>query len=517
MTAFFARLARLLERRKNGVLACLLLVYCLDAGRRAAGLPLWFDEIFTFYIAKLSLGDMWAALLTAADSQPPLGYLLTRASHFAFGTGELATRVPYLVSFGVMSACLFQFVAARLGPVYGFVAMLFAWTTSGYQFGYEARPYGLMLATSALALLCWRHAARGQKGRAWALPGLALSLGAMVSSHYYAVLVFLPLGAGELVRSRKQRRADWAVWAAMAAGGTPLLAYLPLIQAARNSFTGSFWSPVEWTDLISLYVLLLYTAVVPVLSVTAFLLAQAWGRRGADKVIAPAFPPEERVVLWTLALLPPVAAVLAMMTTGAFVYRYVISAMIGISALFAVMVHYVTRAQASRGAVVALILFCSYGVARLSGWSESPRDGTGESAMLLQRLLQSDLPEELPIAVTAPHLFIEAFHSAPEPLASRLVYLADPESALEYLGFSTTELNLLRLAPWAHLRVYGYGSFMERNADFLLYHRPGHRYEWITRKLADEDRQITVLEQGSDFSILRCCGGGLTVAAPDGQ
>ena len=77
--------------------------------------------------------------------------------------------------------------------------------------------------------------------RPLALAGLWLSLAAAVSTHYYAVLIFLPLAAGELTRTWTTKRVDFAIWAALLLGLLPLLAYMPLMAESRK-YAATFWS-----------------------------------------------------------------------------------------------------------------------------------------------------------------------------------------------------------------------------------------------------------------------------------
>src|SRR5262249_18522328 len=147
--------------------------------------------------------------------------------------------------------CLFRFVSRRSTIVYGIAAMLFPLSTGAYYYAFEARPYGLVLGLAGLAMICWQSLAEGE-GRALPLAGLALSLAAAVSCHYYAVLVLIPFVCGEAARTLSRRRLDLPVWAAMAASLVPLLIFFPLIARAR-SYSKVFWSQPSWGDIPGFY------------------------------------------------------------------------------------------------------------------------------------------------------------------------------------------------------------------------------------------------------------------------
>src|SRR5204863_4848835 len=140
----------------------------------------------------------------------------------------------------LMTICVFAFVARRASPLYGLVAALFPIATSAYGYAYEARAYGLVLGFTASALLCWQVAAEGGHRRLLAAVGTGASLIGAVATHYYAVLVVIPLAAGELVRWRQRDRVDWLTAGAIGLAFAPLVAFGPLIRDASN-YSTTFW------------------------------------------------------------------------------------------------------------------------------------------------------------------------------------------------------------------------------------------------------------------------------------
>src|SRR5262249_2572076 len=98
---------------------------------------------------------------------------------------------------------------------------------------------GWILGCAGVALLCWL--AVGGTWRRLALVGLGLSLAAAVCSHYFAVLLLLPLALGESVRAWRLRKLDAGVWLALLAPLLPLACWLPFGWAARD-MTAGFWA-----------------------------------------------------------------------------------------------------------------------------------------------------------------------------------------------------------------------------------------------------------------------------------
>src|SRR5262249_55484211 len=155
--------------------------------------PLWFDELFSYYIATLPrFSDVWSLLLSGQEPNPPAFYAIERFSLGVFGVNNVALRLPALLGCLVMSLALFSFVSHRLTPAYGLLAAVFPMITTAYYYAHEARAYGLELGFAALALVCWQRATESND-RLLPLVGLCLSLLAPISCHYYGVLVVLPL------------------------------------------------------------------------------------------------------------------------------------------------------------------------------------------------------------------------------------------------------------------------------------------------------------------------------------
>ena len=138
--------------RSGGTLALLgvLLVYGLLSVQRSGHKPIWFDELGTLNVASQpTLAQMFR--VEPADGNPPLQYLLARASMKVFGTRALALRLPALFGMGMAIACAYVFVARRFGAAAGLlVALLLALGPMG-DYGVEARPYGLPVGRRAAA------------------------------------------------------------------------------------------------------------------------------------------------------------------------------------------------------------------------------------------------------------------------------------------------------------------------------------------------------------------------------
>jgi hypothetical protein len=423
--------------------------------------PFGSDELFTFEIARLpGFGDVWRALRAGADFHPPLDFLLRHASLKAFGESELAFRLPSIAAMWMALGCLFAFVARRTSALYGLIAALIPLSTPVFEYAYEGRGYAWMVALSAAALAAWQRRTEGSR---WAAALLALSLAALVWTHYYGVLAFLPIAVGELVRTRERRRIDWGVWAAMAGGSLALFALLPFIRTARQ-LGAAYWSKVGILQAVSIYETLMERLSIPAAILLGVLLATGLLRRGRGRERR-AKMHEIAAVVGFLAL-PLVAYVLAKAATGALVPRYVFATAVGITAGLAFAAWEGIGASAGAGVLVAAVL----GLNAVSGEAAF----AWKQRQLRAELDRDNLPElvagtEGPIVVTDNDALMQLWHYEPAGVARRLVFVADPKAALEVQGYNTIELLFPRLMPWSErVKVEPYGQFMQDHREFLL-------------------------------------------------
>lgn len=459
---------------------------------------MWNDELFTLYISRLpSVSDIWSALSTGADQTPPFFHIITRASFSLFGVNHVSIRLPEVLGFWVMSLCLFQFVSKRSSALYGFVAMLFPLVTIAYSYAYEARPYGLVLAFSGLSLLCWQSVTEGHYCKL-SLIGLALSLAAAVSSHYYAVLLFLPLAVGEVVRSISQRRLDLPIWVAFGFGITPLLLFLPLIERAKT-YSANFWAKPHLGSIPESYYFLLTPALLPLVAMLIFSVIYSTthlinpGSR--DQKFRPTPPLHEIASAFGFVAIPIVAVIFTKFITGAFTPRYVLPSVIGFSILFAFASYRLLDGRAIMGA--ALLIFLCGGFIMVGIRNFQSTIAVSLDQAKTYSFLRSERESKLPIVASGLHSFMMLAYYAPPDIASRLVYLADPEASLRYLGHTTIDQGILDLKPWFHLKVEEYGPYVASQQQFLVYGNIGN-WNWLLSKLTADDMRIELKGRNKD-------------------
>jgi hypothetical protein len=508
-------IAGLLERRRGWLVGGLLALYTVVTAVLAWQKLLWEDELYTLYISRVpTIADMWAILSTAIETIPPSFHILARASTAALGEHPLVLRLPEILGVGGMSLCLFWIVSRRSSTAYGAVAMFIPLVTSAYPFAYEARPYGILLGLAAVSMRCWQSVTEGGR-RTWWLVGLGAALATALASHYYAVLLFVPLVAGELVRSVMRRRLDLPVWITFVAATAPLAVFLPLIRSAR-AVAGTFWSKPRWSSMIDFYQVVLDP--VPLLGILLLFGFYAIGRprRGNDPVSRAAAPgpPLHEVVAAAGYLTIPACAVLgAKLVTNAFVERYALPAVIGLAIILSWGAYQVLDRRATLG-VALLVFLCAWFVlmdARPS-FLGLRQDAAGQA--YTYRFLRDRVPRDLPIVIASPHAYFQLTYYAPPDLAPRLAYLADVSKGLRYLGTDGIDRGLLVLARWEALRVEDYRTFVMAHPRFVVLGRTG-QWIWVLRALTEEGVPMRVLSQhGDDLLILVGEAGNLERPLP---
>lgn len=488
-----------MEAGKYFYLYCLLMLFSMVSVIRAGSRALWYDELFTYYVSHLpSMSAIWSGLKQGADLNPPFLYVATRAAFRLFGDGPVATRLPATIGFLVMSVCLFRFVSRRTNALYGLVAMVFPWITGAARYAYEARSYGMVLGFSALALVCWQSACE-RPPRRWALAGLTLGITGALMSHCYAVLLFVPLGLGELVRTLRARRIDWPVWLSIGITVPLVLTYLPLLRV-NNGFafhnakfaprSSSLWEfcvmvlgPAVWAWLIGFAVILLPARHV------------ADGTREKEDSPPAPIPAHEWAAAVGLISIPVCVLILALALTHIFETRYGLLAVIGFAMLFTFLAY--TRTANRRVTGVLLVAVFLAGFLTNSFWA--PPDDTTQS-LAVRGLDPDQVEKDVPFVIANGTLFLQVDHYAKPELASRLYLLRDPETALRYTGSNIFDKGYPMMRRWFPIKghIEDYNHFISLHGRFMVFGPLHDPLDWLIFKLVDDGAQMNFRGQFGD-------------------
>ena len=468
-----------LEERPRPVLAALTLVYIiLTAGLMTR--KLWFDELFTYYIAQSpTLGQLMDALLHV-DLNPPSCYLLVRLFHALFGTSELVTRLPFTLAFYLGSVGMFFFAKRRFGVFWSAASILLFWSTPFFTFATQARPYGLLLAFFSLTLVSYDHSGGSDRPR-WAVPGLLAGNVGMMLSHVFAPLSIFPFCAAEAARSVVKRRIDWKIWASLLAPVTISLAYLPAMHMfERIYFPAAYQATNEHLAYFFVRLAIIYT--IPGVLAAVIL---AFVARPFSKAPVHAIPAGWPAICWAagVMLAPAILNFMLMRTGGAFWDRYCLTTGISFYMLLVMALAWATGFRRSSSIAAALVFLCMALMQTRVSDSQTPSPGGIES-------IRTDLPLVTGSGLT----FLELDRYGERGLQSRLYSLVDRNAAIEF-AHSTIFENMPQLVKYFHLRshVSAYGDFVAAHPHFLVISRPDYREEWVLKKLRRDGAKVQLV------------------------
>ena len=224
-----------MKSRRTWAIVALALLSLVAFGLRIWRLEaksIWWDESLSLYRARLSLpgilaGDISFPGFSAPDLHPPLYFILLAGLIRLAGESDLVLRflsvawavvlVPLLYATGT------RFWNRRVGvlaAVLGVLSPFYLW------YAQEARMYTMVAALGLLALYTLDRGIE-ERRRSWLIAS-AVATGAVIYTHYLALLLLPVLGLRILlsVRSRRiSRRAAVAFIAAVVLLSLPLVGY----------------------------------------------------------------------------------------------------------------------------------------------------------------------------------------------------------------------------------------------------------------------------------------------------
>jgi uncharacterized membrane protein len=477
------------------------------------------DEMYEFQTDSVrSVAELVHVQKTWPISLDPLAYhALSHGAMQVLGVGAFAQRLPALAGFLLMQVCLYFFVRNMAGERAGAIAAAFPALTATLFYSAEGRPYGLLLGLYALALLSWQGSVREptsqrrdvghpRGGRVWALVGLAVAIAATINAHYFGILLLVPIWAAECWRTQARRRVDWPVVAAIAVGMSGFLATRPFLKAAgefrKNYYNGG---GVGLHDITRAYRTLFvdYTKMsMPVQHVwmavlVVFAAALAWGCwwvwRGSEVRI----PAAEWVLMLALAALPFCGYLLARFVTHAIEVRYVLGAVVAISALAAIAVsEWLRRDAVFNAALVVLGLgILGTGAVRIHA----------EQRKTAERLASLVLPAEVKAALLANadgRLYVQdmgAFEEdryyEPDPdVKARMTLVYSSAEELRWNRHDTMALTAMHLQHFTDLPVVDYESVKAMPGEhiFLMQHTG---WDWTDEAFAADGATVRGLGQ----------------------
>jgi hypothetical protein len=468
--------------------------------------PLWADEVLFRWTATLpSISQIWHALTLGINTDPPLDHLLAHGLTQILGSGALVIRLTSIAGISVMLACLFLTLRKFIGPLYALLGVLLPFCTLLVDYGYEARPYGLMYGCFGLAIFSWvKTGEHSSHKTAWNIT-LALSLAAALGCHFYSVFALPAFYFAEAVRTQHRRRVSWPTVAALVVASATVLLYLPIIIGARQ-YSSSYFEKPSLTSVPSMLERSLDQLVIPLFAFLAFvaLFATLGVHFSREEKFddSPQFRELTALGLGFL-LIPVIAWCAGLLVLKAFTARYVLHGLFGIFLLLPLFAGRMFRLDRSLGLALLMacglpaLLFAEQGTKRLL----KPANPNADLAQLAAALPAFDGD----IVVSDPHLLLELLNYAPA-LKSKCLYLWDSQKELTYTdqdGFShlakpAVEMGFLRAESWS--------DYSARNKTFLFLTTPDSEHDglgWLRAYLESEHRYGPVQAKPAKWLVIQ--------------
>lgn len=483
------------------------------------------DEFFVLQTDTVhSVRELIHIQRTVPISLDPLVYhLLAHACTKLFGPSALALRVPAILGFLLMQLCLFLATRRIAGPIAGpraaLIAAAFPALTATFFYAPEGRPYGLLLGFYALAFLAWQTATRptesnpAQASRSKSLILLAAAVALTLNTHYFGVLLLVPLCAAELARTVLRRRLDLPVIGAIIAGMAGAVFALPfqhaagefrkhyynagevtfraMTQAYRSLFVNYVEAPLITQQIAAILLVLFAVALIAVCIVRI--------RRRQISL-----PAAELVFLVTLAALPLSGFLLALFVTRSIEVRYVLGAIIAIAIFFAVAVAPLLRSATLGRAIVALSIL---GV--LVGGLVRIRDQQQKSQRYLAALiLPPDIKARL-LSTPDSHLYIQdmghfevdSFYEPDPAVRSRIALLYSRDQELKWDFHDTASLTAMHMQHFTGFTITPWEQLQNQPGEHLLvlYHSG---WDWTDGALSTSNARVTPLGPALDGDLV---------------
>ncbi|HWR37818.1 MAG TPA: glycosyltransferase family 39 protein [Clostridia bacterium] len=473
-----ARVADAIERNPVRTLIAISVIYFAITFIVSGFRLFWFDELITYYIAKVNnVRGIWDALSRGADPNPPLMHILVMWSMRLFGNNQIAARLPAILAEWLGVICLFLFLRKRVPVVYAAAGVFFFIATRAFDYAYESRSYALTLGFAMLSLVLWRSAVEGRH-RIIASVGLAITLAAGISSNYFAVLAFFPIAVGELVRNFETRKIELRVWLALAAGGLPMLFYIPLINHAVAQFGPYAWNKPNPDFLFDSYDSMIDLVFYPALALfEAGLVIYIYQRTSEGRVTPPVLPRHELAAVMTQMAYPLIGYAIAVARAGMISPRFVLPMCYGFAIAVAV-TGYRLFSRTSVGAMALLFVCFSWALAR---------NAQSASELLEQREafynVQNSLPAEGTIVVSDSLLALPLYYYSPPQLSSRIVFPVDFDAIRRYKREDSPEQNLWAGRNIFPIRIQSLKGLARSTPKYVIV---ATRDNWLLQKLSAE-------------------------------
>jgi len=478
---------------------------------------LWNDEFLSFYSDGVPTFKqvILVQLRHPISLDPPTYHLLSHLCMDILGRNAIALRLPALGGFLLFQLCLFFFVRRLAGDRSTIIAMAFPILTASFRYSVEGRPYGLLLGLYALSLLCWQIATLDDnipRSRILPLTGLTLAIALAITSHYFGVLILIPVSLGEFSRILIRKRLDMGVLTALILGLASVGILLPFQRALMVYRQHYYITGVNIHDISQGYreLFLRYTtwpipfqklaaAVMVVLALTlAYAGYQRFKRRPATE------PAYLWVALVSMALLPFFGYLFGRFVTHTMEVRYVIAALIAFAATFGIVLERKLRSDTFYYGSVALIL-----IAAIAINLHSVRQERRDSAAILASFKLSPQaaaalhqnPHELIYLQSLNDFYLNTYYDPDTTLRPRFSLLYGQPQEIYWLQHDTNYVTAVNMLAFVPLSLTSYDDFLKQPHPLLILNHSG--WEWIDKQLDADHTSQTIIAPAFRGDLLR--------------
>lgn len=444
--------------------------------------PLSFDEILTLAVSSQStVSGIWTALSRSVDGQPPIFYLIERAFTGTLGTTQITLRLPSVLSMAGTMVCIFLYIRRRHDEWIAFLCTMLLMVTSLFlNYAANARPYSILMACIAFALVCYDRLPSFR----WAiLFGLSLALAEGV--YYLAAFAVLPFALAEAVVSIETKRIRWQAWLAFVFCSLPLIIFWPLLSHMRTYYGSHYWVPTaSVASLPKFYGAYLFLGAAYAGGLIVFLSAGVIGShflRRHEQSKSKTIRVDSALILTFLAL--PIIALVATTTMRAgMLDRYVLATIFGVCLATAWLL---ARATLSTVLLFALFLGSSVGLHEFSFWRAMHGIHPQSDTTSVEQFIETAGHSELPVVVSDGLSYLSLNYYASPEWSKRFVFVGDADLAAKYLATDSVDKNVMDLRPYLPIHASEFSEFMSTHSEFFLYTEdPGYGFGWLPYHLS---------------------------------
>ena len=470
------------------------------------------DEFLSFYSDSVATFQqvVLVQLHHPISLDPPTYHLLSHLCMDLLGRNAIALRLPALAGFLLFQLCLFFFVRRLAGSRAGVIAASVPLLTASFRYSVEGRPYGLLLGLYALSLLCWQIATQtatqddnSPRSRLLPLAGLTFSIALAITSHYFGVLILIPVSLGELARIIIRKRLDYGVFAALTLGLASVGLILPFQKALMVYRQHYYITGVNIHDISQGYreLFLRYTTwpiplqklAAAIMVVLALTLAVAGYKRFKRR------PATEHAYTWValsaMALLPFFGYLFGRFVTHTMEVRYVIAALIAFAATFAIVLERRLRYNLFYYATLALLFLAALDINTWNIVKERRASNEILASLTLSPALTAELaanPSARLYEQSLSNFYIDSFYAPDAQLRSRFTLVYNPDLEVLFLKHDTNAITALNMQHFTQLPIVDYQQLQhDPGPHLLLQFHDG--WNWLDRALLLQRAQITPL------------------------